>query len=705
MGERTLFPNASTKDTLAYCWRQMQPDRVAFAGACTAIVLGTLANAVAAPLIFAALLSRISQLGPTTRDCGSPSARCSSPTRFVLAAATVFGRIGGWMNWGATLRSFGRAITSGYDHLIGLSHSWHTDRPSGEVIATLETSTWAFVDMIDAMVWGILRISVTTLGAIVVLGIVAWPVALVMAGLVGVFALVLHRRMGRVVAAEKEFSDAHSRATGVIADTIANLTTVRSQAAEEREKEHVGALVADSISADLRARKVFTTTRIQMESAMAFFNWASIVVGVVLALHHVAAAGAVYLILFYATFVGTSLEESFEFIRLISRAIGRCAKFAGIAATQPDIVDLPRARPTWWCRTGGSSSGTCASPTAAARPLFDGLDLRIEPGEHVGLVGPSGSGKTTLTKLLLRFADRDGGLIEIDGQDIARVTQHSLRRHIAYVPQDPQMLHRTIAENICYGMEDATRTASTWTWCARWARPPTWTSSWSGSPTGYETVVGERGHEALGRPAPAGGHRAGHGQGGQGARARRGHLGVGLGVGVARARGAVAPHGRHDGPGGGAPAGHHRPARPDRGARPRARRRAGHARRAAGRRPRRRLRPSVGAPVGWLPGRLTCGRRRGRDRVRPVSATPDAQPSVRQRAGKTRKVVDQPGRVDDVDEALVGFGHRLGDGQAESRAGHAHLGRRGQAGRSARRVGRARSRGCPGPSSRTCTRA
>ena len=81
MGERTLFPNASTKDTLAYCWRLMRPDRAAFAGACTAIVLGTLANAVAAPLIFAALLSRISQLGPRTKACGSPSARCSSPTR------------------------------------------------------------------------------------------------------------------------------------------------------------------------------------------------------------------------------------------------------------------------------------------------------------------------------------------------------------------------------------------------------------------------------------------------------------------------------------------------------------------------------------------------------------------------------------------------------------------------------------------------
>ena len=494
MGERTLFPNASTKATLAYCWQQMRPDRAAFAVSCTAIVLGTLANAVAAPLIFAALLGRITHL-----DGGEGLWRSFGPLivayALVLVAATAFGRIGGWLNWGATLRSFGRAITNGYDHLIGLSHGWHTDRPSGEVIATLETSTWAFAELIEATVWGVLRISVMTLGAIVVLAVVAWPVALVMGGLVGVFALVLCRRMGRVVAAERDFSDAHSRATGVIADTIANLTTVRSQAAEDREKGHVGALVAASMGADLRARRVFTATRLHMESAMAFFNWAAVAVGVVLALHHVAAAGVVYLILFYVTFVGTNLEESFEFMRLMSRAIGKCAKFAGIAATQPDIVDVPGAPDLREPRGRVDFRGLHFAYRSGA-PLFEGLDLGIEPGEHVGLVGPSGSGKTTLTKLLLRFVDRDGGVIAVDGQDVARVTQQSLRRHIAYVPQDPQMLHRTIAENICYGTElehgvdmDLVRAVGRAAYVDEFVER---------LPDGYETIVGERGLKLSG---------------------------------------------------------------------------------------------------------------------------------------------------------------------------------------------------------------
>ena len=84
--------------------------------------------------------------------------------------------------------------------------------------------------------------------------------------------------------------------------------------------------------------------------------------------------------------------------------------------------------------------------------LFDDLNLNVRPGEHVALVGPSGSGKSTLSKLLLRFMEVESGGILIDGQDINDVTLASLRRHVSYVPQDPQLLHRTIAENICYGL-------------------------------------------------------------------------------------------------------------------------------------------------------------------------------------------------------------------------------------------------------------
>jgi ATP-binding cassette subfamily B protein len=494
MENRRLFPPASNRATAAYCWRQMRPDRVQFGAAWAGIVLGTVATAVAAPLIFATLLSRIATLHGS-HALWSDFGGLVIAYAVVLTVAMVVSRAAGWLNWGATLRSFARAITNGYDHLIELSHRWHTDRPSGEVISSLETFSWAFVEIIDMVTWGLIRVGATVIGAVVVLAVVVWPVAVVMALLAVVFAGVLHRRMHKVVAAEQEFSDTHSRATGVIADTIANLTTVRTQATEAREKAHVADVVAASVRADLRARRVFSATRIQMESSMAVLNWAAIVVGLLLALHHVVAAPAIYLVLFYATYVGNALEESFEYVRVISRALGRCAKFVGIAETAPDIQDVPGATDLE-VRRGVVEFRAVRFAYRPDAPLFDGLDLRIEAGEHVGLVGSSGSGKTTLTKLILRFMDIQDGAILLDGQDVARVTQRSLRDHISYVPQDPQMLHRTIAENICYGVPGLSRPDMDLV--RRVGRAAHVAEFVEALPDGYETLVGERGLKLSG---------------------------------------------------------------------------------------------------------------------------------------------------------------------------------------------------------------
>jgi ATP-binding cassette, subfamily B, multidrug efflux pump len=88
-------------------------------------------------------------------------------------------------------------------------------------------------------------------------------------------------------------------------------------------------------------------------------------------------------------------------------------------------------------------------------PVFQGLDLHIRPGEKIGVVGRSGAGKSTIVNLLLRFHDLQGGRITIDGQDIAGVTQDSLRAQIGMVTQDTSLLHRSVRDNILYGRPDA----------------------------------------------------------------------------------------------------------------------------------------------------------------------------------------------------------------------------------------------------------
>lgn len=125
--------------------------------------------------------------------------------------------------------------------------------------------------------------------------------------------------------------------------------------------------------------------------------------------------------------------------------------------------------------------------------MFSDLNLHIEPGQRVGLVGRSGSGKTTLTKLLLRLSDVQDGHVYVDGQDISACTQQSLRRQIAYVPQEALLFHRSIRENISYGRPDATEAE-----IRRAAQLANALEFIDRLPAGLDTLVGERGVKLSG---------------------------------------------------------------------------------------------------------------------------------------------------------------------------------------------------------------
>ena len=130
--------------------------------------------------------------------------------------------------------------------------------------------------------------------------------------------------------------------------------------------------------------------------------------------------------------------------------------------------------------------------------VLHGIDLTIAPGERVGLIGPSGAGKSTLVNLLLHFYAPASGRILIDGQDIAGVTQESLRRHIAMVTQDTSLLHRSIRENIRYGQPQATDAQIID--AAKQAHAHDFIldlEDWSGR-QGYDAHVGERGVKLSG---------------------------------------------------------------------------------------------------------------------------------------------------------------------------------------------------------------
>jgi ATP-binding cassette subfamily B protein len=441
--------SASTRDTLRYCVQLARPyGRFLLSGA-GFLVLGVIISDVATPLVFAEVLDRIAVLRTHTRLWPRFGALIVA-YGVLIVVGQVFFRFSGWLQWEGSLRSFANGIQRSFERLLALGYRWHVDHSSGEVASSLSSFSWAFVDGLDNLHWGILRVAVVVLCAIAVLAVYAWPVAVVLIVLTVVFVLVVVKRSGPVTEASRRFSKAHSRAEGTASDVIRNVSTVLVGAGEESESAKLHDLLDSSVRADLRGRRVFMVTRVWMSGTVGLMTWASLFVGVLLAVRGDIHAGVVYLVLFYASQVSAQLIESFMQVRNLSRGLGRASKLVALVSTPPEVVDAAGASEL--VVTAGALCFEAVNFSyRRAQPLLSNFNLELRPGEHVGIVGPSGAGKSTVTRLVLRLMDVDAGRILVDGQDIATCTQNSLRRAVSYVPQDPQMLHRSIAENIWYG--------------------------------------------------------------------------------------------------------------------------------------------------------------------------------------------------------------------------------------------------------------
>jgi ATP-binding cassette subfamily B protein len=483
---------ASTRQTLAYCARMAGPFRRPLAGGAIFLVVAVVITDVATPLVFADVLDRIATLRPGTPMWAHFGSLIVAYAILLVSGQAVL-RMAGWLEWEGAIRTFANSIHRSFERLLALGYRWHVDHPSGEVASSLSAFAWALVDGIDTLQWGVLRIVVVVLSAIGVLAVVAWPVSVVLVVLSGAFVVVVVRRSGAVTEASRRFSQAHSRAEGTVSDVVRNVTAVLAGAGELDESSRVEALLDAAVRADLHARKVFTLTRAWMSGTVSLMTWGSLFVGVLLAVRGDIRAGVVYLVLFYASQVSAQLVQSFQEIRNLSRGLGRAAKLVALVSAGPEVVDLPGAaalRP----RQGSVRFDAVTFSYRSDRPLLADFDLEVGPGEHVGVVGPSGGGKSTITRLVLRLMNVEKGRVLIDGQDIARCTQASVRRAVSYVPQDPQMLHRSIAENIWYGRPgppdlDVVREVSVAAHVDEFVRE---------LPEGYQTMVGERGLKLSG---------------------------------------------------------------------------------------------------------------------------------------------------------------------------------------------------------------
>nr|WP_295469876.1 ABC transporter ATP-binding protein [Mesorhizobium sp.] len=340
-------------------------------------------------------------------------------------------------------------------YLLKQSMTFYQDEFAGRVATKLMQTALAIRECIVKLVDVLNYVVVYFLGMLVIVGSSDWRLAMPLVGWVVAYVGLLAYFIPRLGKVAEEQADARSMMTGRVVDSYTNIQTVKLFSHSKREASYAREGMSDFLGTVYRSMRLVTglygtlyvlnSTLLIVTSALAIWLWT----GEMVSIGAVAVAMALVLRLWgMSQWIMWEVSALFENIGTVQDGITSIA-LPRLVEDGPDAKDIVVSR-------GDLVFEDVRFHYGKKRGVIEGLTLTVKAGEKIGVVGRSGAGKSTLVNLLLRFYDIEGGRILIDGQDIAGVTQDSLRANIGVVTQDTSLLHRSVRENITYGRPDAT---------------------------------------------------------------------------------------------------------------------------------------------------------------------------------------------------------------------------------------------------------
>jgi ATP-binding cassette subfamily B protein len=374
------------------------------------------------------------------------------------------------------------------------STDWHANSFAGSTVRKVTRGMWALDLLNDTILVALFPSLVMLVGSKLLLGWY-WPMMglIIAVGSLVYVALTIALSLGYVAPAASLANRWDTRLGGALADAVSCNAVVKAFGAEHREDGRLAAITGKWRGRTRRTWVRGTVNGTTQGSTLLVLRVAIIGFALILWSRGEASAGDITFVLTSFFVLQGYLRDVGMHVRNVQRSVNDMEELVDIQRQPLGIEDRPGAKPIAIERGRIEFDRVTFHYGNHPLPLYKDFSVTIEAGERVGLVGHSGSGKTTFVKLIQRLYDLSSGRILVDGQDIAEVSQASLRQQIAIVQQEPVLFHRSLAENIAYARPGASQAEIEE--AARLASAHDFIES---LPKGYGTLVGERGVKLSG---------------------------------------------------------------------------------------------------------------------------------------------------------------------------------------------------------------
>ncbi|MGI6495531.1 MAG: ABC transporter ATP-binding protein [Kiritimatiellia bacterium] len=412
----------------------------------------------------------------------------------IALAAALVGSVHGWVIRSACA-SFVRDLRAHvYNHLQGLSLRFFESRPSGDIVSRVSGDVGSLEEVIsfigDRLVHDVLNLAVT----LVLLFWLDWRLALVALVPVPLLVLLMRWFSTTIRPLYRAMRDRIGLFQAKVQDNISGIRVIKAFHADDRERDAVGATIADVYDAQVKAARLSSVAWPFMGFLHGFGGLLVIGAGAyrILQPGSTFSVGDLFAFSTYAMQLYRPIGALFHTYNHALQCLAAGERVAEILDASPDVSDAPDAIALDTIRGRVAFEDVSFRYTPEAKVL-DGISFTAEPGQTIALVGRSGAGKTSLVNLVARFYDPESGRITIDGHDLRHVTQASLRSQMAFVPQDAFLFDGTVSDNLRYARPDASEDD------LRAAARAAYADEFIAAlPQGYDTHIGERGVKLSG---------------------------------------------------------------------------------------------------------------------------------------------------------------------------------------------------------------